>query len=56
MNETELLNGLRNVGNLVEFAELFGFNWSIDGDWTWHDVSVKMADVLEQIIRSQNAR
>lgn len=47
---TELLDGLRNVGNLHEFAELFGFDWHDDSDWTWHDVAVKMADGLEQAI------
>lgn len=47
---TELLEGLRNVGNLHEFAELFGFNWNDDSDWTWHDVAVKMADDFEQAI------
>ena len=47
-NATELLEGLRNVGNLHEFAELFGFDWDDDSDWTWHDVSVKMADDIEQ--------
>lgn len=47
---TELLDGLRNVGNLHEFAELFGFNWHDESDWTWHDVAVKMADWLEQAI------
>ena len=47
---TELLDGLRSVGNLHEFAELFGFNWEDDSDWTWHDVAVKMADELEQAI------
>lgn len=47
---TELLDGLRNVGNLHEFAELFGFDWHDESDWTWHDVAVKMADELEQAI------
>ena len=47
---TELLDGLWHVGNLHEFAELFGFNWHDDSDWTWHDVAVKMADELEQAI------
>jgi len=47
---TELLDRLRNVGNLHEFAELFGFDWHDDSDWTWHDVAVKMADELEQAI------
>lgn len=47
---TELLDGLRNVGNLHEFAELFGFDWYGDDDWTWHDVAVKMADDFEQAI------
>lgn len=47
---TELLDGLRNVGNLHEFAELFGFNWYDDSDWVWHDVAVKMADDFEQAI------
>lgn len=47
---TELMDGLRNVGNLHEFAELFGFDWHDDSDWTWHDVAVKMADELEQAI------
>lgn len=47
---TELLDGLRNVGNLHEFAELFGFDWHDDSDWTWHDVAVKVADDFEQAI------
>lgn len=47
---TDLLDGLRNVGNLHEFAELFGFDWHDDSDWTWHDVAVKMADDFEQAI------
>ena len=47
---TELLDGLRNVGNLHGFAELFGFDWHDESDWTWHDVAVKMADELEQAI------
>lgn len=47
---TELLDGLRNVGNLHEFAELFGFDWHDESDWTWHDVAVKMADDFEQAI------
>ena len=47
---TELLDDLRHVGNLHEFAELFGFNWHDDSDWTWHDVAVKMADDFEQAI------
>lgn len=49
-NATELLDGLRNVGNLHEFAELFGFDWHDDSDWTWHDVAVKMADDIEQAV------
>lgn len=47
---TELLDGLRNVGNLHEFAELFDFDWHDESDWTWHDVAVKMADDFEQAI------
>lgn len=47
---TELLDGLRDVGNLHEFAELFGFDWYDESDWTWHDVAVKMADDFEQAI------
>ena len=42
------LKALRNVGNLHEFAVLFGFDWNDpDWDWTWHDVAVKMADDIE---------
>ena len=52
----ELLDGLRSVGNLHEFAELFGFNWEDDSDWTWHDVAVKMADELEQAIAATLGR
>lgn len=47
---TDLLDGLRNVGNLHEFAELFDFNWHDESDWTWHDVAVKMAYGLEQAV------
>ena len=53
---TELCNGLRDVGNLHEFAELFGFNWHDDSDWTWHDVAVRMADELEQVIAATLGR
>lgn len=53
---TELLDGLRNVVNLHEFAELFGFNWHDESDWTWHDVAVKMADELEQAIAATLGR
>lgn len=42
------LKALRNVGNLHEFAVLFGFDWDDpDWNWTWHDVAVKMADDIE---------
>ena len=53
---TELLDGLRNVGNLHEFAELFGFDWHDESDWTWHDVAVKMADDFEQAIAATLGR
>ena len=43
---TELLDGLRNVGNLHEFAELFGFDWTDESDWDWHDVACAMADAM----------
>ncbi len=46
MNTTELIDGLRDVGNLHEFAELFGFDWYDESDWTWHDVAVRMADEI----------
>lgn len=43
----KLLDRLRDVGNLHEFAELFDFSWHDDTDWTWHDVAVRMADEIE---------
>lgn len=50
------LKALRNVGNLHEFAELFGFDWDDpDWDWTWHDVAVKMADEIEAWNTSEEA-
>lgn len=48
MNNKALIKGLRNVGNLHQFAELFGFDWEDSEDWSWHDVAVKMADIIEE--------
>ena len=42
-----LTDKLRNVKGLHEFAELFGFNWDDESDWTWHDVAVAMADRID---------
>jgi len=56
-NLHRLLDGLRGVGNLHEFAELFGFDWYDDSDWCWHDVAVKMADDIEHsIVRCRDCK
>ena len=40
--------GLREkVKGLHTFAELFGFNWEDDSDWTWPDVARAMADEID---------
>lgn len=40
--------GLREkVKGLHTFAELFGFDWEDDSDWTWTDVARAMADEID---------
>lgn len=46
-NRTDLSKRLREVNGLHEFAELFGFDWADDSDWTWHDVARAMADAVD---------
>ena len=38
---------LRLVQGLHSHAEMFGFNWNDDSDWTWHDVACKIADEID---------
>lgn len=38
---------LRLVQGLHSHAEMFGFNWNDDSDWTWHDVACKIADEVD---------
>lgn len=38
---------LRLVQGLYSHAEMFGFNWDDDSDWTWHDVACKIADEID---------
>lgn len=45
----ELSKRLREVYGLHAFAELFGFNWTDDSDWTWHDVACAMADAVDAV-------
>ena len=48
MTPTEWLSDqLREVHGLRAFAELFGFSWEDDSDWTWHDVACAMADAVD---------
>ena len=46
-NRTDLSKRLREVTGLHAFAELFGFDWTDDSDWTWHDVACAMADAVD---------
>lgn len=46
-NRTDLSKRLREVNGLHAFAELFGFDWTDDSDWTWHDVACAMADAVD---------
>lgn len=46
-NRTDLARRLREVTGLHAFAELFGFDWADDSDWTWHDVARAMADAID---------
>lgn len=48
-NRTDLAKRLREVHGLHEFAELFGFDWADDSDWTWHDVACAMADAVDAV-------
>ncbi|MBQ3339786.1 MAG: hypothetical protein IJG82_09405 [Atopobiaceae bacterium] len=43
-----LSDELREIHGLTAFAELFGFDWDGDSDWTWHDVAVAMADRVDE--------
>lgn len=38
---------LRLVQGLHSHAEMFGFRWDDDSDWTWHDVACKIADEVD---------
>ena len=38
---------LRLVQGLHSHAEMFGFKWDDDSDWTWHDVACKIADEVD---------
>lgn len=38
---------LRLVQGLHSHAEIFGFKWDDDSDWTWHDVVCKIADEVD---------
>lgn len=38
---------LRLVQGLHSHAEIFGFKWDDDSDWTWHDVACKIADEVD---------
>lgn len=38
---------LRLVQGLHSHAEMFGFDWNDDSDWTWHDVACKIADEID---------
>lgn len=38
---------LRLVQGLHSHAEMFGFHWDDGSDWTWHDVTCKIADEVD---------
>ena len=38
---------LRLVQGLYSHAEMFGFHWDDGSDWTWHDVTCKIADEVD---------
>ena len=44
---TDLSKRLREVYGLHAFAELFGFDWHDESDWSWHDVACAMADAVD---------
>jgi hypothetical protein len=46
-NSTDLASRLRKVTGLRSFAELFGFSWEDESDWSWHDVACAMADAID---------
>lgn len=50
---------LRLVQGLHSHAEMFGFNWNDESDWTWHDVACKIADEIDtenDKLREQSVR
>lgn len=46
-DKPDLSKRLREVHGLHEFAELFGFDWTDESDWGWHDVACAMADAVD---------
>ena len=53
-NRTDLSKRLREVNGLHEFAELFGFSWADESDWTWHDVARAMADEIDAVTEKRS--
>jgi hypothetical protein len=49
-NSTDLASRLREVYGLHAFAELFGFDWTDESDWDWHDVACAMADAIDATV------
>lgn len=49
-NRTDLSKRLREVHGLHAFAELFGFSWEDESDWSWHDVACAMADAIDATV------
>lgn len=50
---------LRLVEGLHSHAEMFGFDWDDDSDWTWHDVACEIADEVDaenDSLREQGVR
>lgn len=50
---------LRLVQGMHSHAEIFGFKWDDDSDWTWRDVACKIADEVDAEnakLRDENAR
>lgn len=43
----EMARRLRECRDIRKFAEVLGFPWDVESDWTWSDVTARLADLIE---------
>ena len=43
----EVARRLRECRDIRKFTEAMGFPWDVESDWTWSDVTARLADLIE---------